>query len=190
MLAVGWFPCFLPLRRPRSGVWKRPSSLHWWSPQVRGCCLTCTDTRGREGGLGDPGDLAGQPLTQGTGVSSRHSPHKFPCGCGRALTGHDAVPSCPRRRWWGPGRPCPGRRAAEGPPFIGFAGGVPIHVGTARDGAPQAPGETQDGSSSTCRNEPARGTDAAVQTSTWLDNVEGNVRKTLQFYLSVLAALW
>lgn len=141
MLSVGRFT-FLPPRRPRSGVWERPSSLHWWNPQVRGCCLTCTDTRGREGSPGAPGDLASQPLTQGARRSAHDAAHtSSPAGMDGPLpvmTQRPHVHVDSGGVW--AGRALKGEQQRD-LPSSGLREGVSVHVGAACDGASRAPGK-------------------------------------------------
>lgn len=126
-----------------------------------------------------------------TGMQGRP---RLPGGLG-AVTCHGAVPSCPRRQSWGPGRPCPARGAAEvrplGPHTVVSRGIASTRVqlgdsssgpggGWGREGSCSAPSK----SLPSCKH--LQGLVPSRETSS---NTEGRCQGK-QFHISVLIALF
>lgn len=99
---------------------------------------------------------------------------RLPGGLG-AVTCHGAVPSCPRRRSWGPGRPCPARGAAEvrplGPHTVVSRGiaSTRVQLGDSSSGPGGGVGP---GGQLLCSQQES----AFLQTSTRLGTIEGNLQ--------------
>lgn len=142
-----------------------------------------------------PGDSASQLPTPGCWEvqSGQTQPAELHLWAWRALTCHGAAPSCPRRRWWGPGRPCPGKESGRGPSSH-FQECVPIYTGTSRVTAlPGSSGDAQEGSCSAQGTEHAQGRGwllsrhlCGLTTRRDLANNTDWKSQTLHFYMSAL----